>query len=87
MEAEQITLPSGKTATLAATHTLTAVNDSITTVVPVATPKPVILFIGGAGDQHSYYFQGAFHDIEYAAQHRSQPWGVEWRPPFDDFGR
>ncbi|MGA8133534.1 MAG: alpha/beta hydrolase [Pseudomonas gingeri] len=73
MEAEQITLPSGKTATLAATHTLTAANDSTIKVVPVTAPKPVILFIGGAGDQQSYYFQGAFHNINYAAEQLLAP--------------
>lgn len=67
MEAEQITLPSGKTATLAMTHTLTAANNTTLKVVPVTAAKPVIFFIGGAADQEPYYFQGAFHNIEHAA--------------------
>lgn len=64
MEAEQVTLPSGKTATLAKTHTLTAANDSTVKTVPIATKKAIVFFIGGAADQEKYYFQGAFHNID-----------------------
>ncbi|WP_248804274.1 alpha/beta hydrolase [Pseudomonas sp. MWU13-2100] len=63
MEAEKIILPSGKTASLVATHTLTAVSNSQIKTVPVPTAKPIVFYIGGAGDQESYYFQGAFHNI------------------------
>ncbi|MGA8134895.1 MULTISPECIES: alpha/beta hydrolase [Pseudomonas] len=66
MEAEKIILPSGKTASLAATHTLTVVNDTTIKSVPVAEKKAIVFFIGGAGDQESYYFQGAFHNIDNA---------------------
>ncbi|WP_085633796.1 alpha/beta hydrolase [Pseudomonas sp. R16(2017)] len=64
MEAEKIILPSGNSASLAATHTLTPVNNSQIKAVPVSAPKPIIFYIGGAGDQESYYFQGAFHNID-----------------------
>jgi hypothetical protein len=64
MEAEKIILPNGNTASLAATHTLTAVNNSQIKAVPVPTAKPIIFYIGGAGDQESYYSQGAFHNID-----------------------
>ncbi|WP_241088644.1 hypothetical protein [Pseudomonas viridiflava] len=64
MEAEQVILPNGKTATLAKTHTLTAANDSTVKTVPIATKKAIVFFIGGAADQEKYYFQGAFHNID-----------------------
>ncbi|WP_122412559.1 alpha/beta hydrolase [Pseudomonas viridiflava] len=64
MEAEKLILPNGNTASLATTHTLTAVSNSQIKVVPVPAAKPVIFYIGGAGDQQSYYFQGAFRNID-----------------------
>ncbi|WP_248807311.1 alpha/beta hydrolase [Pseudomonas sp. MWU13-2100] len=66
MEAEKIILPSGKTASLVATHTLTTVHDTTVKSVPIAEKKAIVFFIGGAGDQESYYFQGAFHNIDSA---------------------
>jgi hypothetical protein len=64
MAAEQVVLPSGKTASLATTHTLTAANDPAVKSVPVAGKKAIVFFIGGAADQERYYFQGAFHNID-----------------------
>ncbi|WP_236443175.1 hypothetical protein [Pseudomonas syringae] len=64
MEAEQVSLPSGKTASLAKAHTLTAANDSTVKTVLVVTKKAIVFFIGGAADQEKYYFQGAFHNID-----------------------
>jgi hypothetical protein len=64
MAAEQVVLPSGKTASLATTHTLTAANDPAVKSVPVAEKKAIVFFIGGAADQEKYYFQGAFHNID-----------------------
>ncbi|MCV4264490.1 alpha/beta hydrolase [Pseudomonas capsici] len=62
-QAEEIVLPNGKTARLATTHTLTAVNDAVVKTVPVAEKKAVVFFIGGAADQEPYYFQGPFYNI------------------------
>ena len=54
-EAEQIVLPSGKTATRVATHTLTPINDSQIKVVPVALPaaKVVVILVGGRRRQEA----------------------------------
>jgi len=65
-EAEQIVLPSGKTATLVATHTLTPINDSQVKVVPVALPsaKVVVVLVGGAGDKKRFLGNGPNHNIQ-----------------------
>jgi hypothetical protein len=65
-EAEQVDLPSGKTASLATAHTLTVVADPTVKSVPVAEKKAIVFFIGGAADQEKYYFQGANNNINYA---------------------
>lgn len=66
MAAEQIVLPNGNTASLAATKILTAANDSTVKAVPVPEKKAIVFFIGGAADQEKYYFQGAYHNIDAA---------------------
>jgi len=63
MEAERITLPNGNTASLAATHTLTAANDSTIKVVPVPSKKVVVFFIGGAGDKKRFLFDGPNYNV------------------------
>ncbi|MGA8137801.1 MAG: alpha/beta hydrolase [Pseudomonas gingeri] len=66
MEAEKIVLPSGNTASLAATHTLTPVNDSQIKLVPVPSPvaKVVVFLIGGAGDKKRFLGSGPNNNIQ-----------------------
>ena len=64
MAAEQTVLPNGNTASLASTQQLTAANDTTVKAVPVPEKKAIVFFIGGAADQESYYFQGAYHNID-----------------------
>lgn len=64
MAAEQVKLPNGNTASLAVTPTLTIVKDQTVKTAPVPVKKAIVFFIGGAADQETYYFQGAFHNID-----------------------
>lgn len=66
MEAEKITLADGSTASLATTHALTDKSMPSTKVVPISVKKPVVFFIGGAGDQKKYYTQGPNKNVSYA---------------------
>ncbi len=66
MGADTIVLPSGKTATLAATPTLTTPDDQTPKKVPVENGRAVAFFIGGAGDKKSYYFSGPYGNITFA---------------------
>jgi hypothetical protein len=66
MGANAVVLPSGKTASLAATHTLTPTNDQSPKEVAIENGRAVAFFIGGAGDKESYYFSGPYRNITYA---------------------
>ncbi|MFI8744378.1 alpha/beta hydrolase [Pseudomonas sp. NPDC077186] len=66
MEAQKIILPNGKEATLAASPTLTPSDNQAPKVVEASNCRVVVFFIGGAGDKESYYFAGAYHNIELA---------------------
>ncbi|QRY82335.1 alpha/beta hydrolase [Pseudomonas sp. PDNC002] len=48
---------------VAATRTLTPVDDQTIKQVPVEVKKAVVFFIGGAADKESYYFQGPNNNI------------------------
>jgi hypothetical protein len=47
------------------THTLTCKTDQSVKQVPVALRDLVVFFIGGAGDQESYYGTGPNNNIDY----------------------
>lgn len=47
------------------THTLTCKTDQSIKQVPVTLRDLVIFFIGGAGDQESYYGTGPNNNIDY----------------------
>lgn len=66
MDAQKVILPSGKEATLAASPTLTPSENQEPKVVEACNCRVVVFFIGGAGDKESYYFAGAYHNIEFA---------------------
>jgi pimeloyl-ACP methyl ester carboxylesterase len=66
MASDAIVLPSGKTATLAATPTLTPTNDQTPKEVPVENSRAVAFFIGGAGDKESYFLSGPYGNITFA---------------------
>lgn len=63
MEAEKIVLPNGNTASLAATHTLTATDNTQVKVVPIAALRVVVFLIGGAGDKKRFLGSGPNHNI------------------------
>lgn len=69
MEATQVKLSNGNTASLAATHTLTPSEDTSVKPVPVEIKKAVVFFIGGAGDKDSYYLTGPYNNIEQAKKY------------------
>lgn len=66
MEAQTVVLPSGKTATLAASPTLTPSDNQAPKVVEASNCRVVVFFIGGAGDKESYYLAGAYNNIKLA---------------------
>jgi pimeloyl-ACP methyl ester carboxylesterase len=69
MEAQKVILPNGKAATLAASPTLTPSENQAPKVVQASNCRVVVFFIGGAGDKESYYFAGAYNNIQLAYNH------------------
>lgn len=69
MEAYKLVFPNGKTGTMTTPVMLTPPQNQTPKVVEASNCRVVVFFIGGAGDKESYYFAGAYNNIQLAHDH------------------